>query len=122
MEESPEIDVDEDSELKFIKYPIIHHIFIAKTVKMNKSIFLIYVIKFNLPLIIYFRKINKKDNIVNIKNTSIGTKINEYEVSSNKKLKSTVQTKKNFVLSKDSITLDNIKTSNGNREYMYIAG
>ena len=122
MVERPEIEVEADSDWKFMKYPIIHHIFVAKTVKINKSIFLIYVVKFNLPLIIYFRKINKKDNIVNIKNTSIGTKINEYEVSSNKKLKSTVQTKKNFVLSKDSITLDNIKTSNGNREYMYIAG
>jgi hypothetical protein len=70
----------------------------------------------------YFRKINKKDSTVNIKNTSIGTNENEEDVISNKKLKSTVQMKNILVSLKDSITLESIKTSNGNREYMYIAG
>ena len=122
MVERPEIEVEADSDWKFMKYPIIHHIFTAKTVKINKNIFLIYVIKFNSLLIISFRKINKKDSIVNIKNKSIGTNKNEEDVSSNKKLKITVQTKNNLVLLNDSITLQSTKTSNGKREYKYIPG
>lgn len=87
---------------------------------MNMDIFLIYTIKFNLVLQIYFIKINKNDIIVNMKNTSIGTSIKEYDVNSNKTPKITVQVKSNLVLLNDSMTLENTKTSKGRREYRYI--
>ena len=122
MVDRPLIDVETDSDLNVVKYPKIQNIFIAKTVKMNKDIFLIYVIRLNLIFIKFCPKMNKKDNIVNIRNISIGTKKKEYEISSNKKLKSTVQMKNILVSLEDSITLESTKISNGNREYMYIAG
>ena len=116
------MEVEADSDLKLIKYPIIHHIFIANTVKININIFLTYFNTFNLTKGIYFLKIINKDIIVNIKNINIGTNEKENDVNSNKILKSIVQVKNNLVLSNDSIIFKNIKTSSGRNAYKYIDG